>query len=382
MSVEWRVPLVEIDVPEEDVTAVLDCLRSGWLTMGPRIAAFERAFAEWNEAPFAIAAASGTAALHLALIGAGVGPGDEVIVPAHSFVACAHAPRYCGATPVLCDSLGGGDANLSPASVEAAITPRTRAVLAVHMWGYPARTEELAAICEGHGIALIEDCCEAIGARLGDGRRAGSAGNIGAFSFFSKKQLAVGEGGAVTTADEAVAERLRSVRSHAMSSLTWERHTGHALGYDVTEVGFNYRLDEPRAALALSRLMRLNADIEARRAVASAYRERLAGAAGLELLFDDEATERGSHFAFALLAPDRERRDAIRAALQERGVQTTWYPAIHRLGEYSALGTDAELPQASEIADRHFTLPLFAGLEEERIELVCTEARAVAASGP
>ncbi len=270
----WEVSLVELEVTDSDVDSVLECLRSGWLTMGPRTQALEEAIAEMVGVEHAIVVSSGTAALHLACHSLGLGPGDEVIVPAFTFAASAHAPRYGGAEVVLCDSLSPLDPNLDPAKVESLIGPRTRAVIAVHMWGYPAAVEELRQLCDRHGLALIEDCAEAICARLDDGGQVGSVGELGCFSFFSKKQLAVGEGGAVTTDDDELAASVRSLRSHAMTSVTWERHRGHGLGYDITDVGFNYRIDEPRAALALSRVERLTADIEARREVARAYRKR------------------------------------------------------------------------------------------------------------
>ena len=331
----WEVPLVELEVTDSDVDSVLECLRSGWLTMGPRTQALEEAIAEMVGTEHAIVVSSGTAALHLACRALGLGPGDEAIVPALTFAASAHAPRYGGAEVVLCDSVSPLDPNLDPAAVEALIGPRTRAVIAVHMWGYPAAVEELRELCDRHGLALIEDCAEAICARLGDGGQVGSVGELGCFSFFSKKQLAVGEGGAVTTDDDELAASVRSLRSHAMTSVTWERHRGHGLGYDVTDVGFNYRIDEPRAALALSRFERLEADIEARREVARGYRARLAGTEGLEIPFSEEQVERSSHFAFPVLVPgSRGTATGSARSFAERGIQTTFYPALHTLSEY------------------------------------------------
>src|SRR3984885_260006 len=213
---DWRVPLTDIVVPEQDVQAVLDCLESGWLTMGPRTKAFEQALGEFVGTPHAVTVSSGTAALHLACLAAGVGPGDEVIAPAFTFVASASAARYVGAEPVLCDVKSAQDFNIDPADVARRITPRTKAVVAVHFCGYPADVLELRALCDEHGLTLIEDCAQAIGARIDDsGRQVGTVGQLGAFSFFSKKQLCVGEGGMVTTGDEALADSVRLFRSHA-----------------------------------------------------------------------------------------------------------------------------------------------------------------------
>jgi dTDP-4-amino-4,6-dideoxygalactose transaminase len=372
----WRVPLTEIAVPEEDVQAVLDCLESGWLTMGPRTKAFEDALAAYVDTPHAITVSSGTAALHLACVAAGLGAGDEVIVPAFTFVASAAAARYVGAEPVLCDVRSVHDFNIDPADVARRITPRTRAVVAVHFGGYPADVAALRTLCDEHELVLIEDCAQAIGARLDDsGRQAGTVGELGAFSFFSKKQLCVGEGGMVTTADDQMAERVRLFRSHAMTSSTWDRHRGHDPAYDVVDIGFNYRLDEPRAALGLSRLARLAQSIEARRASVRAYRERLAEVPGIELPFTDEDVERSSHFAFPVLLADRETRDRFRDHLKDNGIQTTWYPALHTFTEYQRYAPADGLPRATETAQRHCALPLSSSTTESEVEMVVDAVR-------
>jgi dTDP-4-amino-4,6-dideoxygalactose transaminase len=373
---DWRVPLTEIAVPESDVQAVLDCLESGWLTMGPRTKAFETALADYVGTPHAVTVSSGTAALHLALLAAGIGAGDEVIVPAFTFVASAAAARYVGAEPVLCDVRSPLDFNIDPADAAQRITPRTRAIVAVHFCGYPADVSSLRALCDEHGLVLIEDCAQAIGARLDDsGRQVGTVGELGAFSFFSKKQLCVGEGGMVTSADEQLVERVRLFRSHAMTSSTWDRHRGHDPAYDVVDIGFNYRLDEPRAALGLSRLERLADSILARRASVRAYRERLAGIPGIELPFDDQAVERSSHFAFPVLLADRATRDRFRDDLKAGGIQTTWYPALHTFTEYRQFAPADGLPRALEVADRHCALPLSSSTTESEIDLVVEVVR-------
>jgi len=377
---DWRVPLTEVSIPEQDVQAVLDCLESGWLTMGPRTKAFEDALADYVGTPHAVTVSSGTAALHLACLAAGIGAGDEVIVPAFTFVASASAPRYVGAEPVLCDVRSAQDFNIDPADAARRITARTRAIVAVHFCGYPADVAALRALCDEHGLVLIEDCAQAIGARVdATGRQVGTVGELGAFSFFSKKQLCVGEGGMVTSADEQLADRVRLFRSHAMTSSTWDRHRGHDPAYDVVDVGFNYRLDEPRAALGLSRLARLAESIDARRATVRAYRERLAQIPGLELPFSDEAVERSSHFAFPVLLADRETRDRFRDELKAGGIQTTWYPALHKFTEYRQFAPPDGLPRATEVADRHCALPLSSTMDEAEVELVVEAVRAALA---
>jgi dTDP-4-amino-4,6-dideoxygalactose transaminase len=377
---DWRVALTEVSVPEQDVQAVLDCLESGWLTMGPRTQAFEQALAEFVGTPHAVTVSSGTAALHLACLAAGIGAGEEVIVPAFTFVASAAAVRYVGAEPVLCDVRGPHDFNIDPADVASRITSRTKAVLAVHFCGYPADVAALRALCDEHGLILIEDCAQAIGARVQeDGRQVGTVGELGAFSFFSKKQLCVGEGGMVATADDELAERVRLFRSHAMTSSTWDRHRGHDPAYDVVDIGFNYRMDEPRAAFGLSRLERLDQSIANRRAIVRAYRERLAEIPGIELPFDEQALERSSHFAFPVLLADRKTRDRFRDRLKDEGIQTTWYPALHSFTEYRRFAPADGLPRATEVADRHCALPLSSAMEQSEVEVVLAAVRAALA---
>jgi dTDP-4-amino-4,6-dideoxygalactose transaminase len=375
---DWRVPLTDITVPEEDVQAVLECLESGWLTMGPRTQAFEQGLANFVGTPHAVTVSSGTAALHLALLAAGVGSGDEVIAPAFTFVASASAARFVGAEPVLCDVKSAYDFNIDPADVERRITPRTRAVVAVHFCGYPADVRALRRLCDERGLILIEDCAQAIGTVLDDdaGRQVGTVGDLGTFSFFSKKQLCVGEGGMVTTAAEELAERVRLFRSHAMTSSTWDRHRGHDPAYDVVDIGFNYRLDEPRAALGLSRLGRLQESIAARRAVVRAYRERLLDVPGIELVFDEQAVARASHFAFPVLLADRPTRDRFRDELKANGIQTTWYPALHTFTEYRRYAPAEGLPGALTAADRHCALPLSSTMDEAAVDTVVEAVRA------
>lgn len=370
----WTVPLTDIHVTDDDVAAVMDCYAGGWLTMGPRTQQLEAALADFSGIPRAVCVSSGTAALHLACRAAGIGPGDEVIVPALTFLATAHAPRLCGATTVLADSTSAGDPGVSVADVERRITPRTRAVIAVDLFGLPADLAGLRALCDRHSVTLIEDMAQAIGARYPDGRPAGSDADLACLSFFSKKQLAVGEGGAVLTASEPYAATVASLRSHAMTSGTWDRHRGHEESYDVVDIGHNYRLDEPRAALGLSRLARLADDLTARRATVRRYRTQLADAPGIGLLGDDADVARSSHFAMPIRLASREERVVARAALAAAGVQTTRYPALPTLTEYSAHA--GSTPVAETFADRHLCLPLWAGIPDATVDLVCETLRA------
>lgn len=365
--------LADVRISEAEIEATLAAMRSNWLTMGPQTAVLESEFAARFGRRFGVAVSSGAAGLHLACLAAGVGPGDEVIVPSLSFVACAHAPHWCGGEAVLCDVDSPRVPLMSAATVEPLIGPATTAVMAVHMFGYPLELGELRALCDERGLTLIEDCCESAGA---GGRQHGSAGETAAFSFFAKSEMPVGEGGIVLTDDPEAEARMRLLRSHAMTSVTWDRHRGHSETYDVTDLGYNYRIDEPRAALARAHLASSGERVAGRRRVAAAYREALGGVGGAELPFDAAWSERSTHFSFPVLVADAATRDAARAALAEAGIQSTVYPAIHQLTLYA--DARGPCPQAGEVADRHLALPISPYMEDEQVELVVAElARAL-----
>ncbi|MEA2418566.1 MAG: hypothetical protein QOE60_772 [Thermoleophilaceae bacterium] len=366
MSDAPLIPLFDVQLEQAHIDAVSDTLRSGWLTMGPRTQEFEQVFAEHLGVEHAIALANCTAALHLAYAAAGVGPGDEVIVPAITFVATAAAARYCGAEPVFAEVKGTHDLGIDPEDVERRITERTKAVCAVHYGGYAADLSALKAICENAGVALIEDAAHSPSATpLGDSRKLGAHGLSGCFSFFSNKVLSCGEGGLLATDDGGVAEQVRSLRSHAMTTGTWDRHRGHAPGYDVVDVGYNYRMDEPRAALLTARMKGLEDDIAQRRRLVHRYRELLSDLEGVSVPYEDAEVDVSSCYVMPVIVDDPELRDPLRQfMLDERRVQTSvLYPALHELTAYA--GVARELPRSELIARAELTLPLFPTLSEE-----------------
>jgi dTDP-4-amino-4,6-dideoxygalactose transaminase len=365
--VSWALALTDLELTEEDIAAYLGVLESGWLTMGPRTREFEATFAARFGAAHAVAVSSGTAALHLALLAAGIGDGDEVLLPAMTFVADAAAVRYCAARPVFVESIGPGDLNLDPSDVERHIGPRTRAVLATHWLGYACDLSALERLCRKHGLILIEDCAQSVAARDAGGRVTGTVGAAGCFSFFSKEQLAVGEGGMILTSDESIAAKASSMRSHAMTSMTWDRHRGHAESYDVVDVGFNFRLDEPRAALGLSRLPRLDADIERRRTLVRLYREQLRDLPGVTIPWTDEDVERSSHFGFSVLFDTGETRDRVASEFARHRIQTTHYPALTALTAYR---DHPPCPRTEDLAARHLLLPLSSTFTERAVDVV------------
>jgi len=374
-----ELPLFDLQLQPQDLEAVAETLRSGWLTLGPRTAEFEQAFAAHLGARHAIALSSCTAALHLSYLAAGAGPGDEVIVPSFTFAATAAAALYCGATPVFAEIVSRSNPSLDPEDVERRITPRTKAVCVVHYGGYAAAADRLKDLCDAHGIALIEDVAHAPSATLG-GRKLGTWGLAGAFSFFSNKVLSVGEGGLLCTDSDEVAEFARSRRSHAMTSGTWDRHTGRTDSYDVTALGFNYRLDEPRAALALSRLQRLEAEISRRRELTARYRQLLAQVDGIIVPFADAEVASSSCYVIPIMVEQDGRQATVSSRLRERGIQTSiFYPAIHGFSAYRERFPGVSLP-ITELASRtELTLPFYPHMtydDQDRVAAALAEALA------
>ena len=378
---QWKVPLADLRLSEAEIEVVGDTLRSGWLSMGPETERFESAFAKYTGAEFALAVTNGTAALHLACAAVGFGAGDEVIVPSLTFVATANAVAYTGARPVFADIAGLGAPWLSADACEAAITERTAGVLAVDYGGHSGEIEALRALCERRGLVLLEDAAHAAGSRLG-GTHLGRFGRAGAFSFFSNKNLAVGEGGAIVTDDADLAARMRLLRSHGMTTLTWERHRGHAASYDVVAPGFNYRIDEPRAALAGARLAHLDRENQQRAGLDARYRELLADVPGLTLTLDSEEGLSSAHHLFTVVLDPGIDRDAFRAALARQGIQTSvHYPAIHHFTIYR--DGAPELPLTDAYSSRAVTLPMFAHMSLEQQDLVVAGTlEAIPASTP
>jgi dTDP-4-amino-4,6-dideoxygalactose transaminase len=380
-SPDHLIPVFDLQFTRGDLDAVAETLRSGWLTMGPRTAEFEVAFAESIGTRHAVAVSSCTAALHLAYLATGIGPGDEVIVPSCTMVATAAAVEYAGADPVFADIVSTDEPVIDPDHVQALMTPRTKAVVAMHYGGYGAAVDRLSRLCSEHGVALLEDAAHSPMATF-DGRALGTWGLAGAFSFFSNKVLAVGEGGLLATDDDEVAAFARSRRCHAMTRGTWDRHRGGAEQYDVTGLGFNYRIDEPRAALLLSRLKRLGEDVARRRELTLRYRRLLADVPGLSTPFRDDNVEDSSCYIMPVMLEDPETQGPLRIALRERhGVQTSlFYPAVHEFTAFRERFAGVSLPRTELAARSQVTLPLFPHMSEAQqdrvIDALAAETRA------
>jgi dTDP-4-amino-4,6-dideoxygalactose transaminase len=344
--------------------AVLEALRSGQLAQGPRVAAFEDAFARLAGTKHAVAVNSGTAALHLALLARGIGPGDDVIVPAFSFAATANAVLQAGARPIFAD-VAETDFNIDVAAALAAITPATRAIIAVHLYGQMCDIEALQTGCGQHGIALIEDAAQAAGATM-NGRPAGSAGD-GAFSFYATKNLTTGEGGMLTTNDDGTAARARILRSQ-----------GERTRYVTEALGWNYRMTELAAALGLAQLARVDGWNRRRADNARAISEGLARTNGLALPRELPGRRHVWHQYTIRVLAGGARRDDLRAHLRERGIESAvFYPApIHKQPLYERLGHgDAHLPVSERIAGEVLSIPVHPSLTDDDVLTVIGAVR-------
>ena len=354
-------------IEERDEELVLEVLRSGWLSLGPTGPRFESMLADAVGAPHCAAVSSGTAGLHLCMRIAGVGPGDEVITSPYSFVASANCAIYEGATPVFAD-IDPRTYNLDPAAVEAAITPRTKAIVGVDIFGYPCELDELLALCERHGIVFVEDACEALGAEY-KGRRLGSHGHLATWAFYPNKQMTTGEGGAVTTASAEEHELLVSLRNQGrLETSSWLQHG---------RLGFNYRLDDLSAALGIGQLEKLDRILEARRAVARRYNELLESV-DVETPLADDADHVRSWFVYVVKLPSGADRDGVMARLAAEGIATAPYlPSIHLqsyMRELYGFG-EGMLPVSEDCSARTMALPFHARLEREDQERVVEALR-------
>jgi dTDP-4-amino-4,6-dideoxygalactose transaminase len=368
----WKIPLSELRLGPEERDAAARIVDSGWLTLGREVAEFEAEFAAACGVDGAVAVANGTAALHLSCLAAGVGPGVEVIVPTLTFVASANAVALSGGRPVFADSTSADDLTLDPADVERRITPATRGIMCMHYGGYPSRMGALLDICERHGLFLIEDAAHAPGADW-EGRPLGTIGDAGCFSFFGNKNMSTGEGGMVVARDPELLAQVRLMRSHGMTTMSWDRYRGHATAYDVVRLGFNYRPSELTAALGRPQLAKLTANNERRNALIEFYRGRLdRPGSGATMPFRGQT---GSGHLAVLVVERQELRDPLRDALAGDGIQTSLhYPPVHLFDHYrTAYGyAPGDLPVAEELAQRIVTLPLYPTMTQEQLDTVCS----------
>jgi dTDP-4-amino-4,6-dideoxygalactose transaminase len=364
---DWLIPLGDIDFGIEEENAVLDVLRRRWLTMGAVTQLFEKEFADSVGARHAIAVNNATAALHLACLGCGIGTGDEVIVPSLTFVATANAVRYTGAIPVFADIESELDLTISVRSIEACLTNKTKAIIVMHYAGYACDMPAIMAFAEKHGLFVIEDAAHAAGSSL-ENRGLGTWGQAGCYSFFSNKNMTTGEGGMLVTNDDDMAVKLRTLRSHGMTSMTWDRHKGHAWSYDVAGLGYNYRIDEIHSAIGRVQLTKLTGNNLRREKLVAQYQELLQEQAPSIIVPFQSFRGISSYHIFPILLPKGGDRHAFMESMKQQRVQTSiHYPPVHTFSAYAGMDQKHGLPVTEEVASREVTLPLYPGLSNEDI---------------
>lgn len=369
-----EIPLFDLNYGQEEIEAVTRVIESRWISMGPECAKLEERFAHMLGAKYAVAVTNCTAALHLACVALGIGSGDEVICPSLTFAATVNCIKYVGATPVFCDITSVEDFGINAEMIESLITSNTKAIIPMHFAGYPCNMDELMRIAQKHQLYVIEDACHGPLSEY-NGKKLGTIGNVGCFSFFSNKNISTGEGGMVVTNDENIYNKLKLLRSHGMTTMSFERAKGHATSYDIVDVGFNYRMDDIRAALANAQLNKLQLDLEKRKQVRSWYEDELHDSEKVIVPYLKNKEFVSNYiFPIVLKCSCRQERDIVREKLQQAGIQTSvHYPAVHRFAAYKML--DTQLPITDYVTDCEITLPMYSALTRSDVNYICDELR-------
>lgn len=366
---EYQIPLFQLNFGEEEVQAVAETIRSKWISTGPKCEELENYFTTMLQVNHAVSLSNCTDALHLACRVCGFGPGDEVLCPSLTFAASVNCIRYVGATPVFCDIKGPEHINLDPAEIEKKITGKTKGIIVVHMAGFPAEMDRIMHLARKHNLKVIEDACHGPLSEY-HGKKLGTIGDCATFSFFSNKNISTGEGGMFVTNDEELAGKARLLRSHGMTTMSYQRAKGHATAYDIVDLGYNFRMDDIRAAIGCVQMKKLPDDLRKRIRVRSRYVEKLSAIKGITIPFADNK-EFVSNYIMPVVLTDstKEKRDRVREEIHAAGIQTSvHYPAIHKFSIYKTYG--AELPQTEYVADNEITLPMYAALADEEIDYI------------
>lgn len=373
----WRVQLFKLNYDEQESLAAKEVIDSGWITMGEKTIEFEEQFSKSVvDGAFCVAVSNCTAALHMSLLALQLTPEDEVIIPALTFIADINVVRLVGAKPVLADCHSYENWNVSAKTIENVITPKTKAVIIVHFAGYPCDMDEIFQLCRERNIALIEDCAHSPGARY-KGKAVGTFGKYGCFSFFTNKNLSVGEGGMIVATNKDDFDIVKLLRSHGMSALTLDRYKGRSISYDVIRPGLNYRLDEMRAAIGLVQLKKLSDANRKRGLLVKRYIENLKGCKKISIPFIDvREVEPVYHIFPVLLSKDIDRMEVIEG-LKNFGVQSSiHYPSFKDFTAFKDYGLN-DAPIAEDISKRELTLPLYPTMSIEDVDYVCESLKRV-----
>ena len=371
----YKIFLFDLNFDEKEESAVLEVLKSKWISTGQKTTEFENKFASLLDVNHALATSNCTASLHLALKLTGVESNDEVICPSLTFVATCNAIRYVDAIPVFCDIKSFDDLTIDPDDIELRITPQTKAIVVMHYGGFACDMDRIMKIAKKNNLKVIEDACHGPLSEY-KGEKLGTIGDIGCFSFFSNKNISTGEGGMLVTNNTEYYKRAKLLRSHGMTSMSYERAQGHSTAYDVVELGYNYRMDDIRSAIGIVQLDKIQADIEKRAEIRKHYIEKLKIIDGLIIPFE-KYEEYSANYIFPIVLKDStsEKRNKLREKLDKASIQTSiHYPAVHRFSIYEDFYQ--ELPKTDYIADNLITLPMYSKLTIDKVKYVVEALKA------
>jgi dTDP-4-amino-4,6-dideoxygalactose transaminase len=366
---EFKIPLFDLNFDQAEENAVVETLRSKWISTGPRTAEFERKFAEMLQVKHALALSNCTVSLHLGLVLMDIKPGDEIICPSLTFVATANAIRYMDAIPVFADIKSYEDLTMDPDDIERKITSKTKALMLMHFGGFGCDMDRILEIAKKHNLKIIEDACHGPLSEW-KGKKLGSFGEVASFSFFSNKNISTGEGGMLVTNSTELYERAKILRSHGMTSLSFERSKGHTTDYDVIELGYNYRMDDIRSSIGIVQLGKLENDLNKRAELRKYYVKQLSTIKDIYVPFSDYKFFSSNYIMPIVLKNSTvEKRNKVREFLANNGIQTSvHYPAVHRFSIYSEF--TLELPKTEYVTDNLITLPMFSKMTFENIDYI------------
>lgn len=371
----YKIPLFDLNFDEKEAQAVADAIKDNWISTGPRCTAFENRFATMLNVNHAIALANCTVSLHLAFKLIDVKPDDEVICPSLTFAATVNAIRYVDATPVFADVTSYELPVIDPEDIRRKITAKTTAIIVMHYGGFACDMDSIMSIANEFGLKVVEDACHGP-LSVYKGQKLGTIGDVGCFSFFSNKNISTGEGGMLVTNNSKFNDRARLLRSHGMTTMSYERSKGHSTTYDVVELGYNYRMDDIHAAIGLVQLDKIEADLEMREEVRKVYIEHLKGIEGIIIPFLNYS-EFSSNYIFTVVLKNSDiiKRDEVRNKLAEAGVQTSLhYPGVHNFSFYKDYYVD--LPVTDYLVDNLITLPMYSKLTKEQVIYICDMLKA------
>lgn len=373
---KYKIPLFDLNFNQQEEKAVIETLRSRWISTGPRTVEFENKFSSLMHAKYSVSLANCTVALHLAMILCDISDGDEVICPSLTFVATVNAIRYVRAVPIFADIKSNDDLTIDPSDIEKKITKKTKALVVMHYGGFACDMESIMSIAKKHNLKVIEDACHGPLSEY-QNKKLGTIGDVGCFSFFSNKNISTGEGGMIVTNNKKYYEKAKLLRSHGMTTLSYERSRGHSTSYDVISLGFNYRMDDIRAAIGLIQLEKLKKDILKRAEVRKTYIDGLKSIDKIVIPFSNYK-EPSSNYIFPIVLKNSTKkfRDEVRNKLDEIGIQTSvHYPAVHRFSIYKKFYTN--LPRTNYVTDNLITLPMFGKLSKSKINFIVNNLKKI-----